>query len=101
VKTYRGDIWLVDYGEPVGREQGYPRPALILHSPLFNLHRAGLAIAAPITSRKRDWPLRVEIQPGISGLRETVGPSVSRSERSQPSAYNAAWAPPNPRSSSG
>jgi mRNA interferase MazF len=71
VKTFRGEVWLADYGEPVGREQGYPRPALILHGSRFDMDRAGLAIAVPLTSRDRGYPTHVEVAPGPSGLRQT------------------------------
>jgi mRNA interferase MazF len=70
MKTSRGEVWLTEYGKPVGREQGYSRPAVILSGSLLDTHRMGLAVALPLTSRRRDWPSHIEIAPGNSGLRE-------------------------------
>jgi mRNA interferase MazF len=70
MKTSRGEVWLTDYGKPVGREQGYSRPAVILNGSLLNTHRMGLTVALPLTSRRRDWPSHIQIAPGTSGLRE-------------------------------
>jgi mRNA interferase MazF len=70
MRTTRGEIWLADYGEPVGREQGYPRPAVILSGPMLPTERMGLSVTLPLTSRRRNWPSHVEISPGESGLRE-------------------------------
>ena len=67
----RGEIWLVDFGEPVGHEQGYRRPAIVVSDDRMNRSRAGLAIVVPLTSTRRDLPSHIEIEPGLSGLRHT------------------------------
>lgn len=64
----RGDIWLVDFGEPVGREQGLRRPAIVLSDDRLNAGPAGVVIVVPLTSRDRGLPLHVEIDPAESGL---------------------------------
>jgi mRNA interferase MazF len=61
---------LTDYGDPVGREQGFCRPAVILNGSLLDSRRMGLTVAVPLTSRRRGWPSHVEVAPGPSGLRE-------------------------------
>ena len=38
----RGDIWLVDFGEPVGREQAGRRPAVVVSADPLNDSRAGV-----------------------------------------------------------
>jgi hypothetical protein len=45
----RGDIWLVDFGNPVGHEQAFQRPALIISTRgLGNTaHIHGLLIVVP------------------------------------------------------
>jgi mRNA interferase MazF len=67
----RGEIWLVDFGEPMGHEQGYRRPAVVVSSNRMNASRAGLVIVVPITSRKRGLPSHVEIDAdNTTGLRD-------------------------------
>ncbi len=47
----RGDIWTVDFGQPVGHEQGMERPAVIVSAPgLVNTaHIHGVLIVVPGT----------------------------------------------------
>jgi mRNA interferase MazF len=67
----RGDLWLIDLGEPVGHEQGWTRPALIISSDGWNAH-AGTVTVLPLTRTKHGLPTRVEIEPGAAnGLDET------------------------------
>ncbi len=67
----RGEVWLVDFGEPVGHEQGYRRPAVIVSDDRLNRSRAELAIVIPVTSTRRGLPSHIEIEPGDSGLEHT------------------------------
>ncbi len=67
----RGDLWLVDFGTPVGHEQGYRRPAVVLSADRLNTARSGLVIVVPCTTAHRGLPTHVELEPGPSGLRET------------------------------
>jgi mRNA interferase MazF len=64
----RGEIWLVDFGEPVGREQSGRRPALVVSADPLNTGPAGLVIVVPCTTRQRDLPSHVELDPRASGL---------------------------------
>lgn len=64
----RGEIWFADFGEPVGHEQGYPRPALVISGDDLNFSRLGLAIAVPLTRRNRGWNTHVRIDPDGTGL---------------------------------
>lgn len=66
----RGDLWLVDFGEPVGREQSGRRPAVVVSSDLLNGSRAGIVLVVPTTTVHRDLPSHIEIDPGESGLDE-------------------------------
>ncbi|MDQ3421847.1 MAG: type II toxin-antitoxin system PemK/MazF family toxin, partial [Actinomycetota bacterium] len=45
----RGEIWLVDFGTPIGHEQGYRRPAMIVSADRMNTSKAGLVIVVPLT----------------------------------------------------
>lgn len=58
----------MDFGEPIGREQGYKRPAVVISHNRLNSSRAGLVIVVPITKTRRPVPSHVEIEPGESGL---------------------------------
>lgn len=64
----RGEIWLVDFGEPVGREQAGIRPAVVVSADALNEGPAGVILVVPVTSARRDLPSHIEIEPGESGL---------------------------------
>ena len=66
----RGDIWLVDLGTPVGREQAGRRPAVVLSSDLMNQGPAEVIIVVPCTTRSRAVPSQIELDPADSGLDE-------------------------------
>ena len=55
----RGDIYLCDFGDPIGHEQGYRRPALIISHDEMSRH--GLPVVLPITRTKRGYPTHVEL----------------------------------------
>jgi mRNA interferase MazF len=66
----RGEVWLVDFGDPIGREQAGRRPAVVISSDPLNDSRAGVVVVIPITTAHRDLPSHVEIERGSSGLDE-------------------------------
>lgn len=66
----RSEVWLVDFGDPVGREQSGRRPAVIVSADALNESRAGVVVVVPITTTYRGLPSHVEIDPGSSGLDE-------------------------------
>jgi mRNA interferase MazF len=70
VSARRGEVWLVDFGEPVGREQSGRRPAVVVSSDSLNDSRAGVVVVVPITTTCRGLPSHVEIDRGGSGLDE-------------------------------
>ena len=67
----RTDVWLVDFGDPVGREQSGRRPAVVVSANDLNDSRAGVAIVVPTTTTARGLPSHIEIDPRDSGLDET------------------------------
>ena len=75
--THRGEVWLVDFGEPVGREQSGRRPAVVVSADPLNHSRAGVVIVVPTTTTRRGLPSHVEIEPGSSGLDD---PSYAKCE---------------------
>ena len=62
---------MVDFGTPIGHEQGYRRPAVVVSDDHLNLSRAGLVIVVPITTTRRALPSHIELEPGVSGLSAT------------------------------
>ena len=57
----RGEIWLIDLGEPIGHEQGWTRPALVVSSDHWNEHAVTVTVL-PITRTQHGFPTRVEIE---------------------------------------
>jgi mRNA interferase MazF len=67
----RGDLWLLDFGEPVGREQGWTRPAVVVSSDDWNRHAFTVTVL-PMTRTRHDLPTRVEVEPSAeNGLDAT------------------------------
>lgn len=66
----RGDIWLVDFGKPLGREQGKMRPSVIVSADDMNNMNIALAFVVPSSSVRRERratgkvvPNHLEVQP--------------------------------------
>jgi mRNA interferase MazF len=57
-----GEVLWIDFGRPVGREQGGRRPALVLTSRDYNL-ASSVLIVCPITRTRRQWPFAVALPP--------------------------------------
>jgi mRNA interferase MazF len=70
VTAHRGEVWLVDFGEPIGPEQSGRRPAVVVSADPLNESRAGVVIVVPATTTPRGLPSHVEIERSISGLDE-------------------------------
>ncbi|CAN5662970.1 MAG: type II toxin-antitoxin system PemK/MazF family toxin [Actinomycetota bacterium] len=66
----QGDVWLVDFGVPVGREQGYRRPSVVVSSDMLNSGPGGVVVVVPVTTAHRGLPSHVEVEAYISGLDE-------------------------------
>ena len=73
-------MWWVDFGEPIGSEPAYRRPALIVSSDRFNRSRIATVIVAPLTSNLRltDAPGNVAIGAGEGGLEKDSVVNVSQ-----------------------
>lgn len=66
----RGELWLVDFGEPVGVEQAGFRPALVVSDDLMNEGASGLVIVIPLTTARRRLPSHIELDDPDTGLAE-------------------------------
>lgn len=56
----RGEIWLCDFGEPLGHEPGAFRPAVMVSAD--QTAKFGLPVVLPITRRARGYPTHIEIE---------------------------------------
>lgn len=65
-----GDILWIDFGEPVGHEQGGRRPAVVLTQREYNI-RSSVLIVCPITRKHRNWPFEVSL-PSVGRLTGVV-----------------------------
>jgi mRNA interferase MazF len=70
-------VWLVDFGNPVGHEEGGVRPAVVVGSATHCRFPIGMAIVVPLTSRNRGLDHHVPIGSAESGL---ARPSWARTE---------------------
>lgn len=76
----RGEVWWADFGEPVGSEPGYRRPALVVSSDRFNRSRISTIIVTAVTSNLRlgSAPGNVEVEAGAAGLPKDCVVNVSQ-----------------------
>ena len=58
----------MDFGVPLGHEQGKRRPALVVSSDWFNESRAELTIVVPLSSTIRRLGTHVRIEPPEGGV---------------------------------
>ncbi len=65
-----GDILWIDFGQPVGYEQGGRRPAVVLTQREYNM-RSSVLIVCPITRKRRKWPFEVSL-PAVGRLTGVV-----------------------------
>lgn len=57
-----GDLLWIDFGPPVGHEQGGRRPAVVLTPQHYN-ERSSVLLVCPITRKRRNWPFEVSLPP--------------------------------------
>ena len=64
----RGDVWFLDFGDPMGHEQGLRRPALVVSTNDYNHGPAALTVVVPLTTRDKGVRWQVRIDPPEAGL---------------------------------
>lgn len=66
----QGDVYWVDFDEPVGSEPGYRRPCVIIQNDLFNKSRLSTVVVCAISSnlRVKDAPGNVSLKRGEANL---------------------------------
>lgn len=68
---WRGEIYSVDLGRPVGHEPGFVRPAVVVSVDILNSGPGGLVVIVPVTSTAYGLRSHIELEPGTSGLDHT------------------------------
>lgn len=63
-----GEVWLIDFGTPVGSEQAGRRPGVVVGSRLHCSFPIEMVIVAPCTSVNRGLPHHVPIDWRAAGL---------------------------------
>ncbi|WP_250281437.1 MULTISPECIES: type II toxin-antitoxin system PemK/MazF family toxin [unclassified Frankia] len=61
-------VWLVDFGQPIGHEQGHLRPAVVVGSATHCRFPIDMALVVPLTTRDRGLDHHVRIDSPESGL---------------------------------
>jgi mRNA interferase MazF len=65
---WRGEVYQVDLGRPVGHEPAFLRPAIVVSSDIVNNGPGDLVVVVPVTSTCYGLRSHVEILVGGSGL---------------------------------
>ncbi|MGH9094309.1 MAG: type II toxin-antitoxin system PemK/MazF family toxin [Acidimicrobiales bacterium] len=68
---WRGEVYDVDLGQPVGHEPAFLRPAVVVSVDLINNGSGGLVVVVPVSSAPYGLRSHVELEPGPSGLRQS------------------------------
>jgi len=68
---WRGEVYHVDLGQPIGHEPAFRRPAVVVSVDILNNSPSQLVMVVPITSAAYGLRSHVEIEPGRSGLAHT------------------------------
>lgn len=68
---WRGEVYYVDLGQPVGHEPAFRRPAVVVSVDILNNGPGGLVVVAPITTAGYGLRSHVELEPENSGLDHT------------------------------
>ena len=65
----RGNICFVNLDPTVGHEQAKKRPCVIISTDLFNNSPAGLIVILPLTTKQRNIPWQIKVNPPEGGLK--------------------------------
>lgn len=65
---WRGELYDIDLGQPVGHEPAFVRPAVVVSVDVLNNGPGELVAVVPVTSRRYELRSHVELPPGQTGL---------------------------------
>lgn len=68
---WRGEVYGVDLGQPVGHEPAFRRPAVVVSVDILNNGPGGLVVVVPVTSAAYRLRSHIELNPGTNGLEHT------------------------------
>lgn len=71
-----GEVVLVDLGQPVGREAGFPRPAVVVTAQWVLDQSPSVVQVVPLTTTLRGFRSEVEVEPDAANRLE--GPSAAQ-----------------------
>ena len=76
----QGDIYWVDFPEPIGSEPGYRHPCVVIQNDAFNFSRLATTIVCMITTNQRlsGLPGNVVLNRGEGGLSERCVANVTQ-----------------------
>ena len=65
------DVWLARLDPTAGHEQAGARPVVVISRDAFNAAGWGRCLCVPLSTRNRESPLHVQIDPPEGGVRTT------------------------------
>jgi mRNA interferase MazF len=65
---WRGEVYYVDLGQPIGHEPAFRRPAVVVSVDILNNGPGGLVVVVPITTASYGLRSHVELEPEGSEL---------------------------------
>jgi mRNA interferase MazF len=65
---WRGEVYQVDLGRPIGHEPAFLRPAIVVSNDIVNNGPGELVVVVPVTSTDYGLRSHIEIATGVSGL---------------------------------
>jgi mRNA interferase MazF len=65
---FRGEVYDVDLGRPVGHEPGFERPVVIVSDDVINNGPGEMVAVVPIGSTHHHLRSHIELEPGQNGL---------------------------------
>lgn len=68
---WRGEVYHVDLGQPVGHEPAFRRPAVVVSVDILNNGPGGSVTVVPLTTARYGLRIHVELEPDGSGLGRT------------------------------
>lgn len=68
---WRGELYDVDLGRPIGHEPAFARPAVVVSVDMINNGPGGLVMVVPVGSAPYGLRSHVELESGQSGLDHT------------------------------
>lgn len=75
---WRGELYDLDLGQPVGHEPAFERPAVVVSSDIVNNSPGQLVIVVPVSTRAYGLRSHVELDAASTGL---GGPSFARCDQ--------------------